>query len=88
MTQEQFEKLGAVERNLHTMYKAQWCAYPGRENLEMMLGIWNEITGQERRVDFGCGSCVTSLVSDIARLYFAYKESLPAEEEPKKKSKK
>jgi len=35
--------------------------------------VWNDLTGQSRKVSGGCPDCIFHLVSDLGTVYFAQK---------------
>ena len=80
LTPAQLEALRPLERNFRQATDAAWCSYPGKDNIDMMLGIWKELTGQNYPYQPGCGNCLLNLVRDFGHLYFAQKPAeIPAE---------
>ena len=79
LTKEQLSALEKFERFFNQAIGARYCSYPGSAGVEEMLSIWNEVTGEERRIRGGCSVCIFHLVSDLGTLYFAQKEAVEAE---------
>ena len=78
LTPAQLDALRPLERNFRQAVEAAWCSYPGKDNIDMMLGIWKELTGHNYPYTPGCGNCLLNLVRDFGHLYFASKADEPA----------
>ena len=74
LTDEQFTTLSTWEENFETAVRAQWALNPGTAALEVIVGIWNEVTGEGRRLNTGCANCIFSLLKDVGALFFQEKQ--------------
>lgn len=83
LNKEQFHTLEKYERFFNQAVGARYCSYPGVAGVSEMLGIWNEVTGEGRKIRQGCSTCIFHLVVDLGTLYLAQKA-----EEEKEKAKK
>ena len=82
LTKEQLAVLVQYERLFHQAVDACYCSYPGQEALDKMLAIWNELTGEDRKLRAGCSTCIFHLVKDLGVLYFAQKPAVAAPSYP------
>ena len=73
LTSEQLAALEQYERYFHQAVDARYCSYPGLAAIDHMLRVWNDLTGQSRKVSGGCPDCIFHLVSDLGTVYFAQK---------------
>lgn len=73
LTSEQLAALAQYERYFHQAVDARYCSYPGLAAIDHMLRVWNDLTGQSRKVSGGCPDCIFHLVSDLGTVYFAQK---------------
>lgn len=92
LTKEQLAVLVQYERLFRQAIDARYCSYPGTEGVNKMLEIWNDVTGEGRRMRPGCSTCIFHLVQDLGTLYFAQKpiieaKKAPAQEKPQPKPK-
>lgn len=78
LTSEQLAALGQYERYFHQAVDARYCSYPGLAAIDHMLRVWNDLTGQSRKVSGGCPDCIFHLVSDLGTVYFAQKAAQDA----------
>lgn len=78
LTSEQLAALGQYERYFHQAVDARYCSYPGLAAIDHMLRVWNDLTGQSRKVSGGCPDCIFHLVSDLGTVYFAQKAAQEA----------
>ena len=78
LTQEQLSALEKYERFFDQAIGARYCSYPGQGGINEMLGIWNELTGENRIIRGGCSTCIFHLVMDLGVLYFAQKKAVEA----------
>ncbi len=85
LTNEQFKALQPYEGNFTTAVKAQWSRHPGTYALDIILNVYNEVTGEKRRVNGSCQSCILLLLQDCGRIYLADKEEREATPAPVKK---
>ena len=77
-TSEQMEALAPYEERFREAATG-WCRRIVPSDVETILGVWNAATGQDRKVNLGCGRCILNLLSDIGTLYFAQTAALRAE---------
>ena len=95
LNKEQLHSLEKYERFFNQAVGARYCSYPGQAGVDEMLGIWNEVTGEGRKIRPGCSTCIFHLVMDLGTIYLAQKAEADkaaaaaaakkAEEERKKK---
>lgn len=71
---EQLDALAKYDRYFHQAVEARYCSYPGAAAIDEMLRIWNDLTGQSRRVCRSCPDNMFRLVADLGTVYFAQKE--------------
>lgn len=69
-----FAYLAQFDDNFRTAVNSRWARHPGRDNMARMAEIYNAATGQNRRPNASCSSCVVNFLTDLGRLYFADKE--------------
>ncbi len=81
MNKEQFHTLEKYERFFSQAVGARYCSYPGQAGVAEMLGIWNEVTGEGRKIRQGCSTCIFHLVVDLGTLYLAQKAEMQKEAE-------
>ena len=74
LNDEQLNILSNWEQNFETAVRAQWCLNPGTTALQTIVSIWNAATGEGRRLNPGCSTCVFNLLKDAGRLYFDEKQ--------------
>lgn len=79
LTKEQIETLSAWEENFETAIRAKWALNPGTTALTTMVNIWNEATGNERKLNPSCGNCIFRLLEEMGQMYFDSKKALEAE---------
>lgn len=73
LNKEQLHTLEKYERYFAQAVGARYCSYPGQAGVTEMLGIWNEVTGEGRKIRQGCSTCIFHLVVDLGTLYLAQK---------------
>lgn len=78
LTEKQIEFLGQWEYNFHCAVNAGWSPYPGAGNLRRIYDIYTGATGDCRPFRESCNHCMTQLMKDCGRLYFADKAELIA----------
>lgn len=81
LNKEQFHTLEKYERFFNQAVGARYCSYPGVAGVSEMLGIWNEVTGEGRKIRQGCSTCIFHLVVDLGTLYLAQKAEMQKEAE-------
>ena len=81
LNKEQFHTLEKYERFFNQAVGARYCSYPGVTGVSEMLGIWNEVTGEGRKIRQGCSTCIFHLVVDLGTLYLAQKAEMQKEAE-------
>ena len=74
LNNEQMKALQPYETHFDTAIRASWTRYPGREALEVMNKIYNEVSGQSVKLNASCGTCVLNLVRDCGNLYYESKK--------------
>ena len=80
LTAEQREALQPYEgKYLRTWHEARWCRPLPPFLVDLMLQIWEAVTGSRRPFRNGCPTCERELMNDICTLYYA-----PADESPAK----
>ena len=79
LSKEQLDALAQYESYMMTAVKSNWSRYPGREALQEMHRILEEVTGKTRPLNVNCQSCVLNLLRDCGTIYFKAKESKPVE---------
>ena len=83
LTQEQMTYLSRFEGNMLTAVRSNWTSPLSASDLQMVADIYNKVTGQSRRANANCASCILELLTDMGRIYFAQKEASQAETKPK-----
>lgn len=73
---EQIKRLEAFEPYFQTAVRSDWCRYPGPAGLQVIHSIFCIATGDRRRLNSGCQTCVLNLIRDCGRAYFADKAEL------------
>lgn len=68
---EDIKTLSAWEENFRTAVKAKWARNPGRSGLRVIWETYTRVTGDRRRLNDSCSSCILSLLTDCGKLYFA-----------------
>lgn len=79
LSKEQLDALAQYESYMMTAVKSSWSRYPGRDALQEMHRILEEVTGRKRPLNVNCQSCVLNLLRDCGTIYFKAKESKPVE---------
>lgn len=79
LSKEQLDALAQYESYMMTAVKSNWSRYPGRDALQEMNRILEDVTGKTRPLNVNCQSCVLNLLRDCGMLYFKAKESKPVE---------
>ena len=79
LSKEQLDALAPYESYMMTAVKSNWSRYPGRDALQEMHRILEEVTGRKRPLNINCQSCVLNLLRDCGTIHFKAKESKPVE---------
>ena len=79
LSKEQLDALAPYESYMMTAVKSNWSRYPGRDALQEMHRILEQVTGRKRPLNVNCQSCVLNLLRDCGTIYFKAKESKPVE---------
>lgn len=79
LSKEQLDALAPYESYMLTAVKSNWSRYPGRDALQEMHRILEEVTGRKRPLNVNCQSCVLNLLRDCGTIYFKATESKPVE---------
>ena len=74
LSKEQLDALAPYESYMLTAVKSNWSRYPGRDALQEMHRILEEVTGRKRPLNVNCQSCVLNLLRDCGTIYFKAKE--------------
>lgn len=83
LTQKQMAYLSKFESNMQTAVRSNWTSPLSASDLQGVADIFNEVTGQNRRANANCASCILELLTDVGRIYFAQKEAAQADNKPK-----
>lgn len=75
-SEAQMEALSQWEDNFRTAVRADWARNPGSTGLRMIYDIYTKTTGDQRRYNDNCSSCILSLLKDCGRIYFEDKQEL------------
>lgn len=87
-TKEQIETLSAWEENFRTAIRAKWARNPGRSGLMTIWQIYTQATGDRRRLNDNCSTCILSLLTDCGRIYYQDVEEMARKAaEPQEKAK-
>lgn len=73
LTEQQFKTLADYEPYFDTAVRSSWARHPGQTALKEIHGIYTAATGDRRRLNGSCQSCILHLLQDCGRLYFADK---------------
>lgn len=73
LSKEQLDALAPYESYMMTAVKSNWSRYPGRDALQEMHRILEEVTGRTRPLNVNCQSCVLNLLRDFGTIYFKAK---------------
>lgn len=79
LSKEQLDALAPYESFMRTAVKSNWSRYPGRDALQEMHRILEEVTGRTRPLNVNCQSCVLNLLRDCGTLYFKAKSAKEVE---------
>lgn len=76
---EQFTALSKYEEHFTTAVNARWSRYPGSAALDEIHSIYCAATGDKRKNNKSCSTCILNLLIDCGRLYFQDKTAREAE---------
>ena len=79
LSKEQLDTLAPYESYMLTAVKSNWSRYPGRDALQEMHRILEEVTGRKRPLNVNCQSCVLNLLRDCGTMYFKAKSAKEVE---------
>ena len=79
LSKEQLDALAPYESYMMTAVKSNWSRYPGRDALQEMHRILEEVTGRTRPLNVNCQSCVLNLLRDCGTMYFKAKSAKEVE---------
>ena len=79
LSKEQLDALAPYESYMITAVKSNWSRYPGRDALQEMHRILEEVTGRKRPLNVNCQSCVLNLLRDCGTIYFKAKSAKEVE---------
>ena len=79
LSKEQLDALAPYESYMLTAVKSNWSRYPGRDALQEMHRILEEVTGRKRQLNVNCQSCVLNILRDCGTLYFKAKRAKEVE---------
>lgn len=74
LSQEQYDALTPYAQHFETMARAKWARNPGSAALDIMHGIYVQVTGDRQRFNKGCSHCIMRLLTDLGRIYLADRE--------------
>ena len=70
-TPDEMATLSRWEHNFDTAVNASWTSNPGASDLRTIKEIYAAATGDNTRMNYGCGHCILQLMRDCGRLYLA-----------------
>ena len=80
ITKEQHDRLAKYHQQLDTAYHLNYLRNLGREAVNELDIIYQEIFNQPSKLKSGCSACVMQETKRLAKEYFSYVE--PEEEKP------
>lgn len=84
LSEQQLQTLSAFEEYFRTAIRARWARNPGRAGLRVIYDIYTSVTGDRRRFNDNCSSCILSLLHDCGELYYSDLEELKKREKERK----
>lgn len=69
-TTEQMKTLAPYEEHFRTAIRAKWARNPGRSALKVIWDTYTAATGDRRRFNDSCSTCILSLLHDCGELYY------------------
>ena len=69
----QFLVLSQYESYFRTAVESQYARHPGRSALVQIHAIFTAATGDKRRLDDNCQTCIFNLLKDCGMFYFEEK---------------
>ena len=76
LIKENLDFLESLESYFKTVTYSSYCRNLNKQDVEKLLAFWELYTGRKRQsFNSSCRRCIYSLVSDVAKIYFEYKQS-------------
>lgn len=76
-TQAQMAALAPYEaKYLRTWHDAKWCRPLPAPLVDLMLSLWEAVTGSRRPFRSGCPTCERELMADVTKIYYNTLEAL------------
>lgn len=76
LIKENLDFLESLESYFKTVTYSSYCRNLNKQDVEKLLAFWELYTGSKRQsFNSSCSRCIYSLVSDVAKIYFEYKQS-------------
>lgn len=70
LTDEQMTALAVYEPYFKTAVNGNWARHPGQAALQVIHGVYTGATGDRRRLNASCQSCILHLIKDCGELYY------------------
>lgn len=75
LIKENLDFLESLESYFKTVTYSSYCRNLNKQDVEKLLAFWELYTGSKRQsFNSSCSRCIYSLVSDVAKIYFEYKQ--------------
>lgn len=74
MTPEQYRDLQNYDKQLRQATYHNYVTNIPRPALQRIQDIYAEITGDNTKINLGCGACQLKLLAKVGKLYFKYME--------------
>ena len=76
LIKENLDVLESLESYFKTVTYSSYCRNLNKQDVEKLLAFWELYTDSKRSsFNSSCSRCIYSLVSDVAKIYFEYKQS-------------
>ena len=76
LIKENLDFLESLESYFKTVTYSSYCRKLNKQDVEKLLAFWELYTDSKRSsFNSSCSRCIYSLVSDVAKIYFEYKQS-------------
>lgn len=76
LIKENLDFLESLESYFKTVTYSSYCRNLNKQDVEKLLAFWELYTDSKRSsFNSSCSRCIYSLVSDVAKIYFEYKQS-------------
>lgn len=83
LVKEHLEFLESLESYFKTVTYSSYCRNLNKQDVNNLLAFWELYTGKQRATfNPSCSRCIYSLVADVAKIYYEYKQ---LEDEKRKK---